>query len=366
MQSQAPTVYIITYGCKVNYYESEAVASNLDAMGIPNQMVSDGAISRLLNAGAFVVNSCAVTSMAEKKSRYGVSKIKKYHPHAAVVTMGCAFGRKTSEMVALEVAELLKELPSLGANAPQMVALEVADKIHATFDTTRPILDGAVSNSQPAVTVQHRREKAFIKIQDGCKNFCTYCIIPYLRDKVECRPIDDVVAEIRAQASHVTAVVLCGINLCYYPDFDALCRAVDDCGVAWEISSLEPPMMTDQLIATLKQCTHFVPHFHICLQSGCDDVLRDMNRHYTTREYADIIQKLRTTFSNATFGTDLIVGFPTETDAAFETTLAFLKTLKLDKIHVFPYSPRVGTPAATMKPVPNAVVTDRIAKIRFT
>lgn len=343
MQSQAPTVYIITYGCKVNYYESEAVASNLDAMGIPNAMVSDGAISRLTNAAAFVINGCAVTSMAEKKSRYGVSKMKKYHPHAAVVTMGCAFGRKT----------------------PEMVALEVADKINATNDTTRSISDGAV-HPQSAVTVQHRREKAFIKIQDGCKNFCTYCIIPYLRDKIECRPVDDVVAEIRAQAPHVTAVVLCGINLCYYPNFDALCRAVDACGVAWEISSLEPPMMTDDLIATLKQCTHFVPHFHICLQSGCDDVLRDMNRHYTTREYADIIQKLRTAFPHATFGTDLIVGFPTETDAAFETTLAFLKTLKLDKIHLFPYSPRVGTPAATMKPVPNTVVTDRMAKIRFT
>ncbi len=330
MQSQAPTVYIITYGCKVNYYESEAVAAQLDAMGIANQMVSDGAISRLPHASAFVVNSCAVTSMAEKKSRYGVSKIKKYHPHAAVVTMGCAFGRKTPEMVALEVADLL----GVGH-------------------------DGTVSSA----TVLHRREKAFIKVQDGCQNFCTYCIIPHIRKTIECRPIDDVVSEIHAQSSHVTSVVLCGINLCYYPDFSALCRAVDGCGVSWEISSLEPPMMTDALIATLKQCTHFVPHFHICLQSGCDDVLRDMNRHYTTADYAKIIATLRANFPHATFGTDLIVGFPTETDAAFQTTLAYLQKLKLDKIHVFPYSPRVGTPAANMKPIPNAVVTARIALV---
>ena len=336
MQSQAPLVYLITYGCKVNYYESEAVAAQLDAMGIPNQMVSDGAISRLPHVRAFVVNSCAVTSMAEKKSRYGVSKIKKYHADAAVVTMGCAFGRKTPEMVALEVADLL------------------GDK------STRKL---------PTATVLHRREKAFIKVQDGCKNFCTYCIIPHIRNKIECRPIDDVVAEIQSQPKHVTSVVLCGINLCYYPDFAALCRAVDACGIQWEISSLEPPMMTDALIMALKQCTHFVPHFHICLQSGCDDVLRDMNRHYTTADYAHIVATLRENFPNATFGTDLIVGFPTETDAAFQTTLAFLQTIKLDKIHMFPYSPRAGTPAAAMKPIPNALVTERIAqinKIHFT
>jgi len=333
MQSQAPLVYIITYGCKVNYYESEAVASQLDAMGIANQMVSDGAISRLTNVAGFVVNSCAVTSMAEKKSRYGVSKIKKYHPNAIMVGMGCAFGRKTPEMAALEVADKL-----------QLGQAHIADK----------------------VTVNHRREKAFIKVQDGCQNFCTYCIIPHLRNKMEHREIDDVVAEIRAQGQHVTSVVLCGINLCYYPNFIALCRAVDDCGVAWEISSLEPPMMTKDLIAALADCKNFIPHFHICLQSGCDAVLRDMNRYYTTQEYADIINQLRIVFPHGTFATDLIVGFPTETNEAFQITLAYLKKLNLDKIHVFPYSPRVGTPAAKMKPVPNAVVTERFKIIHFT
>ena len=332
MQSQAPLVYIITYGCKVNYYESEAVASQLDAMGIANEMVSDGAISRLTNARAFVVNSCAVTSMAEKKSRYGVSKIKKYHPTAELVSMGCAFGRKTPEMVALEVADRLQVGQSVNGQVP----------------------------------VLHRREKAFIKVQDGCRNFCTYCIIPYLRNQVSYRPIPEVIAEIKAQAPHVTSIVLCGINLCYYPDFDLLCQAVDECGIPWEISSLEPPMMTEQLIATLRACHHFVPHFHVCLQSGCDTVLRDMNRHYTTQEYATIVERLRTAFPHAVIGTDLIVGFPTETDAHFATTLSFLQTIKLDKIHIFPYSPRQGTPASKMKPVPNATVTARIDKIHFT
>lgn len=336
MQSQAPAVYIITYGCKVNYYESEAVASNLFAMGVYNAMVTDGAISHLPPASVFIINSCAVTSMAEKKSRYGVSKIKRYHPQAQIVTMGCAFGRKTAEMVALEVANLLSNQQTSGG---------------VKLPTNR-------------VIVNHAREKAFIKVQDGCKNFCTYCIIPHIRNRIECRPIDDVVQEIRAQAPHVTAVVLCGINLCYYPNFGDLCRAVDDCGIAWEISSLEPPMMTRELIATLQQCQHFVPHFHICLQSGCDEVLHAMNRHYTTHEYATIIQTLRATFPTATFGTDLIVGFPTETDEAFNTTLSFLQTIKLDKIHLFPYSPRTGTPAAELPQIQNSIVTARIEKIK--
>ena len=131
-------------------------------------------------------------------------------------------------------------------------------------------------------------------------------------------------------------------------------------------SVVEPPMMTKELIATLAACKNFLPHFHICLQSGCDTVLRDMNRHYTTAEYAQIIQHLRAVFPHGTFATDLIVGFPTETDEYFQTTLAYLKTLRLDKIHVFPYSPRAGTPAAKMKPVPNAVVTERFKNIHFT
>ena len=346
MQSQAPIVYIITYGCKVNYYESEAVASNLTAMGIKCEMVSDGAVSKLPTAAAFVINSCAVTSMAEKKSRYGVSKIKRYHPHAQIVTMGCAFGRKTPEMVALEVANVLSQ------NSPDNVVNENSGAIM----TDKARLTGAI--------VEHQREKAFIKVQDGCQNFCTYCIIPYLRNKIECRPIDDVVQEIRAQKPHVTSVVLCGINLCYYPDFAALCRAVDACGRAWKISSLEPPMMTAELIATLKDCQNFVPHFHICLQSGDDQVLHDMNRHYTTKEYAAIIQQLRNAFPRATFGTDLIVGFPTETDTAFNHTVNFLQTIKLDKIHIFPYSPRTDTPAAAMPQIQNSIVTERFEKIR--
>ena len=324
-------VYLVTYGCKVNYYESEAVASLLDRVNIANQMITDGAISKLTDAEVFVVNSCAVTGMAEKKSRYGIAKIKKYHPQAAIVTMGCAFGRKSPEAVAGEVSGYF-------------AADQVDHKISPTI-------------------VQHRREKAFIKVQDGCQNFCNFCIIPYRRNVLSHRTPAEVAAEINAQGTHVTEVVLCGINLCYYPDFAELCRAVDNCGKPWRISSLEPPMITRDLIAVWQNCRHFIPSFHICLQSGDDGVLRDMNRHYTTDDYAQIITDLRTAFSDAYFATDVIVGYPTETDAAFERTYDYLTKLRLNKLHIFPFSPRVGTPAAELKPLTNTVVTARYARL---
>lgn len=325
-------VYLVTYGCKVNYWESEAVATLLDRVGVANQMLNDGAIARVPDGDVFVVNSCAVTSMAEKKSRYGIAKIKKYHPHALIVTMGCALGRKSPEQVATDVCAGLA--------------------------------GGGVARSVGTpTTVQHRREKAFIKVQDGCRNFCNYCIIPYRRNTLGHRTPADVVAEINAQGAHVTEIVLCGINLCYYPNFAELCRAVDACGRAWRISSLEPPLITPELIATWRACRHFVPAFHICLQAGDDGVLRDMNRHYTTADYARIIDALRTAFPDGSFATDVIVGYPTETDDAFERTYQFLQNLRLDKLHIFPFSPRAGTPAAQLKPLTNAVVTARVARL---
>lgn len=324
-------VYIITYGCKVNYAESEAVATLLSRAGVPNELVNDGSISRLPTAAAFVVNSCAVTGMAEKKTRYGLAKITKYHPGVPVVTMGCALGRKSPDVVAREV----------------LAAVKGPD---ADFDLGH----GAV---------EHKREVAYIKVQDGCQNFCTYCIIPYRRNVLSCVPIDAVVAEINAQAPHVTEIVLCGINLCYYADFAALCRAVDGCGRAWRISSLEPPMLTTELLQTLRACQNFQPRFHICLQSGCDKILTAMNRHYTTADYAQIIANVRALWPNATIATDVIVGFPGETDADFNQTYAFLAALKLDKLHLFPYSPRAGTAAASLKTVPNAIVTKRVRQL---
>lgn len=327
MQSQ-PQVYIVTYGCKVNYYESESVASLLSAARVPNRMITDGAIARLPDAAVFVVNSCAVTSMAEKKVRYGLHKIAKYHPHAMVVSMGCALGRKTPEDVATAVCKALGQ-----------------------------------SNPPGKVIPQHARERAFIKVQDGCQNFCSYCIIPYRRNQLSHRSIAEVTAEINAQTPHVAEIVLCGINLCYYPNFADLCRAVDACGRHWWISSLEPPILTSNLIQTLKDCPNFVPNFHICLQSGSDNVLQAMNRHYTTADYARIIRELRAAFPNAYFATDIIVGYPTETAEDFQITYDFLQQIKLDKLHLFPFSPRPGTPAANLKPLTNSVVTRRYQQL---
>jgi threonylcarbamoyladenosine tRNA methylthiotransferase MtaB len=313
--------YIITYGCKVNYYESEELLTMLSASGMDAKMVTDGSVSKLPRDAdsVFVVNSCAVTNMAEKKSRYGISKIKKYHPNAKIFTMGCAFKKASPAAVAGEI---------LGMS-----------------------VCGGV--------VKHQREKAFIKVQDGCKNFCSFCIIPYIRNKITCRPVAEVVAEIDSQPPKVTEIVVCGINLCCYKNFGELCAAVDRCGRRWSLSSLEPPIITRSLLQLLKRCRNFMPNFHICLQSGSDKVLHDMNRHYTAAEYLDKINTVRSIFPNAKIGTDIIVGYPTETAADFEQTCRLVKSVRFDNVHVFPFSPRAGTAAAKLKPIINRIVTER-------
>ncbi len=313
-------VSIITYGCKVNFYESEQVASLLSSVGIENKMITDGAISRENQSDIFVINSCAVTNMAEKKSRYGVSKIKKYHPNAKIITMGCALGRKSPEAVVSEITNL-----------------QLATQIK----------------------VIHGREKAFIKVQDGCKNFCSYCIIPHKRNVLSYREISEVVLEINNQPKKVEEVILCGINLCYYPNFINLCKAVDKCGRKWSISSLEPIMITNEFLVGLAECKNFIPNFYLCLQSGSDKVLKDMNRNYTSLEYIQKIQKIREVFLNAKISTDIIIGYPTESEEDFNSTIQAVQKIKFDSIHIFPFSPREGTPAYNLKPITNSIVTKR-------
>jgi len=319
-------VYIITYGCKVNQYESLQVANLLEKSGQSTQMLAETQIDKITDKNPiFVVNSCAVTGKAEKKSRYGISKIKRAYPNAQIYEMGCAFGRKTPKQLVTEILGRIK------------------------IDET-PIL--------------HRREKAFVKVQDGCKNFCSFCIIPYIRNELVSREIDDVVAEIMAQPKKVEEIILSGINLSYYRtvnggDLTDLCGAVDGCGKRWYISSLEPLILTQKFLSTLKKCKNFLPKFHICLQSGCDKVLMEMNRHYTTVEFANILRSVRVIFPTAEITTDVIVGYPTETNEDFNMTFEFVKSMNFNKIHIFPYSPRSGTVGAKLKPLTNSLVTDR-------
>jgi threonylcarbamoyladenosine tRNA methylthiotransferase MtaB len=312
-------VYIVTYGCKVNQYESLQIANATNGV-----MLNESDLSKIKNAMlnkneqdlTFYVNSCAVTSMAEKKSRYGVSKIKKLFPNAKIIPVGCAFGKpKIEEIVKLK--------------------------------------------NEPTI---HRRERAFIKVQDGCKNFCSYCIIPYIRNKITCREISDIVAEITAQPDYVKEIIISGINLCYYPNFAELCIAVNKCGRKFSISSLEPILITENLCRKLQSCKNFLPNFHICLQSGCNKVLKSMNRHYTAEEYYKKLETVRKYFPNAKITTDLIVGFPTETEEDFNQTYAFVQRCNFAKIHLFPYSPRKGTSSYSLKPITNSVVTDRMNK----
>lgn len=352
-------VYIITYGCKVNHYESVQVRSLLNSAGVDCELIAEKDIVKIKdgcppplgvsqqdhfpcaptgrscvscakhptaadNRTTFVVNSCAVTGMAEKKSRYGISKIRKHFPTAKIFSMGCASDRKTPQKVVAEI---------LGYK-----------------------IDGG--------TVMHKRRKAFIKVQDGCKNFCSFCIIPYKRTALINTPIADVTAEINAQQDFVTEIIISGINLCYYGDMAGLCVSVDKCGRSWYLSSLEPQIITPEFIAVLRGCQNFKPKFHICLQTGSDKVLREMNRRYTSAEYLQKIDMVRESFPNAQISTDIIVGYPTETDADFNATVEFVRAVKFDTVHIFQYSPRKGTVAAELKPLTNSLVTKRFNTLK--
>jgi threonylcarbamoyladenosine tRNA methylthiotransferase MtaB len=289
----------------VNYYESEQIAAKFNGV-----VIVEKDIKKIKDAEpVFFVNSCAITSKAEKGSRYAVSIIKKYHPNAEINFVGCASKHQNK-------------------------------------------LNNAIIA---------KREKAFIKIQDGCADFCSYCIIPYIRSKICCRNVADVLAEIKAQPPVVKTIILSGINLTYYKHLNELSQNINK---PFYFGSLEPNCITKDFLEVLHANSNFIPNFHVCLQSGCDETLSNMNRHYTTAEYLAKINLIRKYFPTARISTDIIVGFPTETDINFDRTLHFIKIINFDKVHIFPFSPRPKTAAFLMKPITNRIIKNRVDKLK--
>jgi threonylcarbamoyladenosine tRNA methylthiotransferase MtaB len=290
-------IHITTLGCKVNQYESGQIAAKYIAGG--HEITKN-----IKDADICVVNTCAVTNFAEKKSRYQVARIKRVNPDAEIIICGCAADRKLNESVC-------------GFKSVQT------------------------------------RKKVYIKIQDGCNNFCSYCIVPHLRGRSTSRPLRDVLAEVRATQK---PIVLTGIDISSYADLHELCAAADR---PFELSSMEVRIINDEFLQILKNNKNFIPNFHLCLQSGCDRVLAAMNRKYTTAEYLARVALIRKYFPNARLTTDVICGFPTETDEDFSETVAFIKKINFANIHVFPYSRRTGTRAAGLPQVQDSVITKR-------
>lgn len=336
-----------TLGCKVNRYETQAMSEILKNEGYET-------VGENEKADVYVINSCTVTAEADKKTRQAVRRFKRNNPDSIVVLTGCMPQAYPEDALNLTEADIV-----LGNrnNAFLPRAIEAFQKNGVRiFGTEQHKTGDAYYNTN--ITTFDGRTRADIKIQDGCNRYCTYCIIPTSRGRVRSKPLEEIAKEVEMISDKgYEEVVLVGINLSSYgrdigvsfPDaiekvcsFDKIKRV--------RLGSLEPDHLTDEVIERLSKCEKLCPQFHISLQSGCNKTLHDMHRHYTAEEYYKLCLKLRENFKDCTLTTDVMVGFPMETEENFEESLAFVKKVGFEKVHVFPYSARPGTKAAEYKP----------------
>ena len=342
-------------GCKVNAYEVEAMQQLLENAGYETVPFEEG-------ADVYVINTCTVTNIADRKSRQMLHKAKKMNPDAIVVATGCYAQADTEKLKEDTAVDLI-----LGNNQKTQIveALEEYEKEHAKqvqvieINHTKEYEELSISS-----TAEHVR--AYIKVQDGCNQFCTYCIIPFARGRVRSRKIEEVLSEVETLAAKgYKEVVLTGIHLSSYgvddrkassflelkgrPLLELLTAANAVEGIERiRLGSLEPRIITEEFVAHLAALPKVCPHFHLSLQSGCDETLRRMNRHYTSEQYLEGVHILRRYYENPAITTDIIVGFPGETEEEFAETLAFAETAAFAQIHVFKYSRRKGTVADKM------------------
>ena len=365
-------------GCKVNAYETEAMQQMLEEAGYEIVPFTE-------KADVYVINTCSVTNMADRKSRQMLHRAKKNNPDAVVVAAGCYVQTKEEEAKCDDAVDILignnrkKELVScLDAYFAQRDRGEAAAE-NRQSDRNGNLQEAVLDindNGQPFEELSLKRSaehtRAFIKVQDGCNQFCSYCIIPYARGRVRSRKAGNVLEEVkRLAASGYQEVVLTGIHLSSYgidcgDDLLHLIQLVHSVDGIKRIrlGSLEPRIVTEEFAEALSGMEKICPHFHLSLQSGCDETLQRMNRKYTTAEYEESCNILRTCFQHPAITTDVIVGFPGETEEEFATTEAFLEKIHFYEMHIFKYSKRQGTRAAVMEnQVPEEIKTKRSAKL---
>lgn len=349
-------------GCKVNSYETEAMRQLLEAAGY--EIVEFGSET----ADVYIINTCTVTNIADRKSRQMLHKAKKDNPNAVVVAAGCYVQEAGEKLLADEAVDII-----VGNNRKGQI-VEVLEEYFKGRNIDNSFIDinktREYENLEINASLAHTR--AYIKIQDGCNQFCTYCIIPFARGRVRSRELPDVLQEIRTLAkSGYREVVLTGIHLSSYGVDNGesllhLIEAVHELeGIERiRLGSLEPRIVTDAFAKRLSELPKICPHFHLSLQSGCDTVLSRMNRRYDTAEYEAGCALLRRYFEHPAITTDVIVGFPGETDEEFETTERYLERIHFYEMHIFQYSRREGTKAAAMPDqVPEAVKKERSEKL---
>lgn len=349
-------------GCKVNAYETEAMQQMLESAGY--EIVPFGEM-----ADVYVINTCSVTNMADRKSRQMLHRAKKQNPEAVVVAAGCYVQTKESEAVVDDAIDII-----IGNNMKHELVSRLDEyfRDHGKIDAVLDINDKNQEFEELYLEKPSEHTRAFIKVQDGCNQFCSYCIIPYARGRVRSRNMESVLEEVKRLAQNgYQEVVLTGIHLSSYgieTGESLLCLIQEihkvDGIKRIRLGSLEPKVVTEEFASHLSRLDKICPHFHLSLQSGCDATLQRMNRKYTVEEYATGCKILRKYFEHPAITTDVIVGFPGETEEEFQITRAFLEEIHFYEMHIFQYSKRQGTRAAEMKnQVPETVKKVRSAKL---
>ena len=357
------TVAFCTLGCKVNQYETDAMRGSFEAEGYEVKEFSQ-------EASVYVINTCTVTNMANRKSRQMMHRAKKKNPDGIIVAVGC-YVQAAKEQLEEDTLIDLVIGNNMKSQVVQIVEQYIQDNRH-TEDRDAYVADIAHSHEYETMHIEMVSEhtRAYIKIQDGCNQFCSYCIIPYARGRVRSRKMEDILQEVRnLTANGYKEIVLTGIHISSYGlDFEHTADEQEDYGPfknsalidliealsgiegleRIRLGSLEPRIITENFVRRLCKVPQICPHFHLSLQSGCDETLKRMNRHYTTALYLEKCGILRQYFDRPALTTDVIVGFPGETEEEFAQTERFLETVHFSDMHIFKYSKRRGTKAADM------------------
>ena len=354
-------VYFTTFGCKVNQYETQEISELLVKAGFT--ITSSPTLADII-----IVNSCTVTAEGVRKVRQTVRKLKKNNENAVIVLTGCASQA--------EPDVIMNDLPEIDILMGNRNNTDIVNILKKYFEN-KTRLNAHICHSRndvflgTGITKFDGHTRAFLKIQDGCDRYCSYCLIPYARGFSRSKAIEDIDSELKVlNENGYKEIVFVGINLSDYgkgtnyslPDALQLAEKYDNIKRI-RLGSLEPDHITREMIEKLGKITKLCPQFHISLQSGSDSVLKKMNRHYTADEYKTLTENLREVFPDATITTDILTGFPTETEEEFLETVEFAKAIKFEKAHIFPYSIREGTVASKLPQLTNAVKENRAKKL---
>ncbi|SKC79628.1 tRNA (N(6)-L-threonylcarbamoyladenosine(37)-C(2))-methylthiotransferase MtaB [Maledivibacter halophilus] len=354
-------VAFYTLGCKVNQYDTEAMIELFEKNDYE-------VVENSEKADVYVINTCTVTNLGDRKSRQFIRRSKKRNPNSIVVVVGCYAQTAPEEVMEIEGVNLV-----LGTNERNKIVelVQTIDK-NEKINYVDDIME-VKDFEELSIEKVKGKTRAFLKIQEGCNRYCSYCIIPYARGPIRSRKLENIISEVNRLAKNgFKEIVLTGIHIASYGKdlkkgtlIDVIKKVHDVEGIERiRLSSVEPTLLTEDFIGEIEALPKFCPHLHISLQSGCNETLKRMNRRYTTEEYRKIINNLRREIPDIAITTDIIVGFPGETEEEFMTTYGFVREMAFSMIHVFKYSPRKGTPAAKFKnQVPGDIKNKRSEKM---